>query len=100
MFLRYEDMVREPVATFHKICDFLEVDFEQDMLDSKNFSSRYRDNNAHSKLYAPISTNNIGVYKKELVPSLLFSYEQQAQETLKVFGYPSEQKKWIDVFKR
>lgn len=100
LLIRYEDMVREPARIFHKICDFLEVDFQQGMLDFRNFASRYKDFPAHTKLYAPISTDNIGVYKKEVTKPLLKSYEQQAQEALEIFEYSLEQKKpYFDIIK-
>lgn len=92
LLIRYEDMVCEPEHIFHKICDFLEVDFQQGMLDFQNFDPRYKDFPFHSKLYAPISSESIGVYKKELAKALLASYERQAQEALNVFEYPLEQK--------
>jgi hypothetical protein len=92
LLIRYEDLVCQPERVFHKICNFLEVDFQQGILDFRNFNPRYKTFPAHSKLYAPISTENIGVYKKELAKSLLTSCETQAQEALDIFGYPLEQK--------
>jgi len=87
LLIRYEDMVHQPEYVLHKACDFLEVDFQPRMLDFQNFNPRYKNFPSHSKLYAPISTDNIGVYKKELTKSLLISYERQAQEALEIFEY-------------
>jgi hypothetical protein len=92
LLIRYEDMVCKPEHIFHKVCSFLNVDFQQGMLDFQGFNPRYKDFPAHSKLYAPISMDNIGVYKKELAKPLLKSYERQAQEALDFFEYPLEQK--------
>jgi hypothetical protein len=93
LLIRYEDMVLEPARIFRKICAFLEVDFEEGMLDFRNFSSRYKDFPAHAKLYAPISTDSIGEYKKKVAKPLLRSYELQAQEALETFEYSMEQRK-------
>jgi hypothetical protein len=92
LLIRYEDMVYEPEHIFNKICRFLEVDFQQGMLDSRKFNPRYKSFPAHSKLYAPISIDNIGVYKRELPASSLISYERQAREALDVFEYSLKEK--------
>lgn len=92
LLIRYEDMVCEPKPVFRHICDFLEVDFQPGMFDFQQFNPRYKGFPAHSKLYASISTNNIGVYKKELSKPLLIACEKQAQEALDVFGYSLEGK--------
>lgn len=94
-FLRYEDMVREPELTFQQICHFLEVEYEPAMFDSSKFNPRYKNIPAHSKLYNPISTENIGVYKTQVPSALLRSYEKQAGEALEIFGYPLEAPKTL-----
>jgi len=91
-FVRYEDMVKNPELTFRKICDFLEVEFQVEMLDSQRFNPRYKDMPVHAKLYKPISTDNIGVYKISLTQSQLISYEKQAGEALRIFKYQLGQK--------
>jgi hypothetical protein len=98
-FIRYEDMVHKPEFTFHEMCNFLEVDFQQEMLDFQTFHSRYKNVPTHAKLFAPISRDNIGVYKKEVEKSLLKQYEQQAQEALNTFGYQEEQKTYLEIIK-
>ncbi len=87
ILVRYEDMVREPIEHFTKICSFLGTSFQSKMLDSRNFHSRYADMPHHSKLFAPISSSNIGEYKNVLSPETLRNYERQAYEALGVFGY-------------
>lgn len=87
MLIRYEDMVREPSEHFTKICSFLGTTFQSKMLDSRNFHSRYAGMSHHSKLFAPISTANIGAYKNVLSQETLGSYKRQAYEALVAFGY-------------
>lgn len=90
LFIRYEDMVNNPALTFHKICNFLEVEFQKGMLDSQNFNRRYKNVPAHSNLYKSISADNIAVYKNSITETLLKSYEKQAGEALSIFKYPLE----------
>lgn len=87
MLIRYEDMVRSPQKHFTEICAFLGTSFEPGMLDSRNYHSRYTSMHHHSKLYAPVSTSNIGAYKAVLNKETLSQYENQAHEALETFGY-------------
>lgn len=40
LFIRYENLVKEPVATLQKVCDFINVDFDDQMLDKYEETSR------------------------------------------------------------
>jgi Sulfotransferase family len=98
--VRYEDMVREPQAWLRQICVFLGVAYRPEMLDSSRFHSRYRTLPHQAKLYAPISTENVGVFRG-LDPSTILLYETQAREALEVFGYPlSEPERGLVGFAR
>lgn len=39
--LRYEDLVQDPDANVRSLCDFLEIEFQPDMLSPKQFGSSY-----------------------------------------------------------
>jgi len=98
--IKYEDMVSDPVTVFKGVARFLKVDYEQGMLDFKNFHPRYKELPHHKKLYTPISTNNIGVYKNDISRKLLADYERQAREALNWFRYPmGEDKPYSRVLK-
>jgi len=87
MFIRYEDMVSDPNEHFSRVCSFLGTSFQPEMLDPRNYHSRYSDMSHHTKLLVPISTANIGEYTKVLNPETLRGYECQAHEALEAFGY-------------
>ena len=87
LFLRYEDLAQSPEAVCNQICSFLGVDYQATMLDSRHFHQRYRGVVSHHRLYAPIDTARIGVYKQSLSVEQRNSFEHQAREALEVFGY-------------
>lgn len=41
--LRYEDLVLEPETQIRQLCDFLEIDFQPDMLKPEQFGSSFKD---------------------------------------------------------
>jgi sulfotransferase family protein len=88
-FLRYEDFVSDPRHHLESLCEFMQIGFEDRMLDPSNFSGRYRGVPAHAHLYAPISTAHVGKGRVNSTPEQLRCYEEQAAEALRCFGYQS-----------
>ncbi|HJQ22413.1 MAG TPA: sulfotransferase [Blastocatellia bacterium] len=83
-FLRYEDFAAAPKSTLEKVCAFLGIRFEEQMLDTAGFHPRYRHRLPHEHLYRPIEPHS-GEHceHKGLVPL----WESQAREALEFFGY-------------
>lgn len=87
ILVKYEDLAFHPEDEVAKLCHFLDVEFQQDMLMPENRSQRYRGTRAHSNLYNPISSCSVGKYKTMLEESSRQNYEMQAGEALEAFGY-------------
>jgi hypothetical protein len=88
-FLRYEDFVSEPRGHLESLCRFMQIGFEDRMLDPQNYSGRYKGVPAHANLYEPISTAHVGKGRVNSSPEQLRRYEEQAGEALRRFGYQS-----------
>lgn len=86
-FVRYEDMVRNPEAVCQDLCRFLGVEFDPDMLECGNRHRRYREMPQHRRLFQPITTSRIGLYRSEVHREMRQLYERQAREALEAFGY-------------
>lgn len=93
-FLRYEDLVAEPVQWLSAISSFLGVEFEPRMLDTASFPEDYKAFPAHRHLHDPIETQRVGEWKTQATTGQLQMYEKQACEALLEFGYlqPLEEK--------
>jgi hypothetical protein len=89
LLVRYEDLVAQPEAGFAKVCEHLGVQLQPEMLKPESRHARYKSMPHHARLYEPISTARIGRYKELLDPNAIASYETQAGEALRVFGYAS-----------
>jgi len=85
--IRYEDLVVNPEKEMNRLCQFLGLEFEQDMLLPEKRHQRYKGAEAHTNLYKPISDNSVGKYKTILDDATQNNYEMQANEALIAFGY-------------
>jgi len=88
--IRYEDFVSDPENELDKVCRFLGVEFQQEMLSSENYHKRYKGVKHHSNLYNPISTSSVGRYINILDQEMQKKYILLAREALIAFGYISE----------
>jgi hypothetical protein len=87
--LKYEDLVTTPSETTKQICDFLNVDYSDEMLDPDKRERRYQGNIFHENILGPIIKDRVGIYQKEVSPETESLYIEQAQEAMIKFGYLS-----------
>ena len=76
LLVRYEDLVRRPQQTVRSICEYLEVDFEPQMLDSEDLADNLGDVPVlieHKAVTEPINTTYIGTGRRD------FSIEDRRQ---------------------
>lgn len=84
--VRYEDFVREPETEIKKICTFLGVEFEENML-STNRTKKFDGEKAHANLNKPFDPSRIGRGKREMPENVVEHIQSQAAEGLRTFGY-------------
>ena len=90
MLLRYEDLVTDAETVLTNTCKHLGVTFQPSMLKPSNRHPRYRGMPHHHRLFESISAKRVGRYKRALDQNITISYENQAQEALRLFGYTLE----------
>ena len=90
--LRYEDLLISSFDTIHELCDFLEIGFEECMLD--------HDEDSNQKLYAnweakwksksnlDLDQSRIGAYKHEMSEDDQITLNWFLQKELKNLDYP------------
>jgi hypothetical protein len=91
--IRYEDLLISPKETLMKICNFIEMEFESQML---NFymQSKYYVGNHHSRLiFQPINPGNLFKWKKNLTETELKVFNYLAGRYLRKYGYQVESKR-------
>jgi hypothetical protein len=85
--IRYEDMVREPVSHIKKVCSFLNVTFEEEMLNFWKQSEKYIDRQHSELIFKPVEPANAFKWKNNLSSSDLKKYEFFSYQNLKRYGY-------------
>lgn len=94
--MKYEDMVSNQDAIIRGLCDFLEVEFEEDMLNHtsdkvKNLKiPQHRIGNTHQKILEPISVDRMKAYKNQLTNQDIQIIHQITSNYTSEFGYEYE----------
>lgn len=89
--LSYEELISDPEACIHDLCDFLRISYYPDMM---NFytSKASHDTAAAGEMWKnvekPVIKNNTQKFLKELSPLEIELFEWVAQDTLNALGYP------------
>ncbi|MCF8232712.1 MAG: sulfotransferase [Bacteroidales bacterium] len=99
-FVRYEDFVEEPEKYFQKMCDFLEIPYEEQIFDFHNYKEKFLEHYGvedlelyHSKLFRPISNKNVGDWREQLNKEQVIVAEAVTGKTAEKAGYPRAYKK-------
>lgn len=90
--IRYEDIVSNPEVHLRELCDFLELDFDKQMMkyyqvnrESNLEPSEYKAWKA--KTFEPLEKSGVGRYTSELSELQLNVFERVAGESLRIYGY-------------
>jgi sulfotransferase family protein len=90
LIVRYEDLAREPEATMHRVCDFLDEPYEPAMLEMGG-APEHRDAGGNSSFGdlepGTISTKGIGRFRTGLSPMELRYLETTAGRPMRMVGY-------------
>lgn len=97
---RYEDLVNHPEKTFKEICTFLQIPYDDHIFDFHEYKNKflefYREEDMelyHGKLFRPISSKNVGDWKKNLSQEQLEVAELMAGKYGDKIGYTRSLKK-------
>ena len=88
--VRYEDLVRDPDSIVSEVCSFINVDYEQTMLDPEmhaKMSGSYRLHDYHARIGEPISPKSIGSWKKTLCQDDADQLFEATKESARKLGY-------------
>jgi hypothetical protein len=91
---RYEDLVNEPRETLEGICKFLDLPWDESMLEfynaqraaKKRLSNKYRQN-MWANLDRPVTARSVKQWERELRPCEVRTVEREAGVLLDKFGY-------------
>lgn len=81
LFVKYEDLLVKPEATLNKICSFLDIDFEVNMLENSNVDE------AKAYVNSKIDSSRIDSFKNELTNRQIRNLEKNQGPMLRRMGY-------------
>lgn len=87
--IRYEDLIAEPVLCIKKLCDFLNEEFEQGMLNTEKSGQSIASANEPWKnmVSTGLTKDRCYVWKKNVAPVLVASISKAAEKTIGMFDY-------------
>jgi hypothetical protein len=90
MLVKYEDLVRDPEAVLHGVCQFLGLAFSPQMLEHhhrqvRGFGDRQYEHMANT--LRPVFTSSIDKWRQELKPSQIGLIEYALADGMKLMGY-------------
>jgi hypothetical protein len=86
--LKYEELLLNPAQTLEKVCDFIGVPFEAEMLDFYQTSEKFVDPRHSELIFRPLDPSNTRKWVKSFTPFELKKYDFFSRKTLRRYGYP------------
>ncbi len=85
--VRYEDLVLDAETTVRRLCDFLQLDFQPDMLKADGFKVPGYSTKQHSLVGTAPQSGRVAAWECELTTRQIEIFESVAGEMLRLLGY-------------
>jgi hypothetical protein len=85
--VRYEDLIRKPEFELRKISDFIEIDYEKDMINASGFRLPDYTAKQHSLVGGGLDLGRLRAWENELTPRQIEIFEDLAGNMLECLGY-------------
>lgn len=97
--VRYEDLVADTETTLHRVCRFLDLEYEPAMRDfhvdaEQKVQPWELESGVHQKLLRPMRTDDLGRWRHELARTESCEVEAVARPAIERFGYPLTLRGW------
>lgn len=95
--IRYEDLVADPEKSLRSLCDFLDIDYHQNMLNYQKELTQHFDKQTdvmkkkHLSLFKPLDPEIIHKWKQQLDTNQLQKIAYVTREDAKQYGYSLDQ---------
>lgn len=89
LLMRYEDLVNKPQEEVAKLCAFLEIDFEEEMLtiNSKKSAATYNANSSFFKDKGTIDATSLNLWQEKLTKTDIALAEELLGDVMKAWNY-------------
>jgi hypothetical protein len=89
LVVKYEDLIRQPEQQVMKICQFLNIDYQSEMLNQNKGPATFDGEKEHWKLNAikPIDKNNYDKWKHEMKPGEIYFLQKYLCREMERYNY-------------
>lgn len=94
LVVKYEDLIRQPERQIMKICQFLNIDYQSDMLKQENGPATFDGEKEYWKLNAikPIDKNNYDKWRYEMKPGEIYFLQKYLRREMRYYNYAVQPK--------
>jgi hypothetical protein len=85
--VRYEDLVASPVSELRRVCEFLGIDYADEMVAHESGAALI-DKGYHTRVAQPVDDKAVSKWREVLTPEELSLVEDKVGDLLDEFGYP------------
>lgn len=85
--VHFEDLIRNPLYELERLCDFLKLDFSQEMLNGSAFNVPAYTKKQHELVGQKPDRSRVSAWRKKLTPREIEIFEYMAGPMLKLLGY-------------
>ncbi|NWO07485.1 MAG: sulfotransferase [Alteromonadaceae bacterium] len=87
-YIRYEDLVSDPKQQLSEVCEFLKLDYSEEMLDYYKNNDEPEEFKAwKGKTFEPVAISSVGRYKTDLSTNEIEEFVAEAEGALNRIGY-------------
>lgn len=90
LYIKYEDLVSNPIAQLEKVASFLSIGWDNVLTEPSKRGNPWRGNSMFGKSMDSISKENLGRYKKVIKNEDLIIIESYCQRLMNKYGYELE----------
>jgi hypothetical protein len=88
--LKYEDILSDPVGELQKICNYLKISYEEEMLNIPHVGSSHANN---QNVNTGVSRSSLNRWKSSLSKGEVYICEMLAGREMRAFGYKKSENK-------
>jgi hypothetical protein len=85
--VRYEDLIRNPVAELKRLCGFLRLNFSEEMLEANGYSVPVYTRKQHELIGRKPNIRQLTAWRQKLSPKEIEQFEYIAGPILELLGY-------------
>ncbi len=99
MVVRYEDLVKDPMANLRAVCRLVGIRFMPELLQPTRAGKNWQGNSAFQPAFNGINASTVDQWKGQLKPDEIWWIELHCRQGMKLAGYPLQTEARFSLFR-